>query len=81
MSFFINKYVFWLQISVNNIILMQIFYCYYELTNVEPGHIFCEFSLFIELCQKIYSWTVLHNKINVKRSLKGIENIYYKAIL
>ena len=53
MTICVEQDVFWFEISVDNVVLMEVFECEYEFCNVEFGSIFLESAFFLQMPKQL----------------------------
>lgn len=58
----VEDQVFGLEVTVNDVVLVQVFNGQDDLRKVEPGLIFLEVDLILQHSSQVASWQVLENK-------------------
>lgn len=77
----VDQNVLWLQIPIDDVVLVQVLDGQHQLADVEPRHAFLEPHLLGQLGQQIDSRTVLQNEVDVQRRLEHEENVHDEVVL
>ena len=80
-TIFVEQDIFWLQISVHNLLLVEMSKSNCDLGNHEPGLLFWETSNFDEMSEELTTLDEVHKEENSDRVLENVLHTDYEWVI
>ncbi len=80
MALFIQNHVVWLQISVNNVMPMQLFESKQDFTDVDSGFVLIESLLYLQVLTQVASRAILQNQEEFSSGLESEVELDYERM-
>ena len=81
MTIFVDNDIVWLQISKDNVLLVQSLYAQKNLRGVEPCLVLRETSLDLQILAQVTPWTVVRDQEQMVFGLECVSELNYERVL